>query len=95
MSAFGSLLLHNDLDVIFEINDKLNRAGMDSISAGGTVAFALECFQKGIFSTKDTDGMALDLGRLKIYPVAGGQDDRPRRHRQFTGRWRCPGRQRR
>jgi aldehyde:ferredoxin oxidoreductase len=62
MSAFGSLLLHNDLDVIFEINDKLNRAGMDSISAGGTVAFALECFQKGIFSSKDTDGMELTWG---------------------------------
>ena len=62
MSAFGSLLLHNDLDVIFEINDRLNRAGMDTISAGGTVAFAMECFQKGIFSSKDTDGIALTWG---------------------------------
>ena len=62
MSAFGSLLLHNDLDVIFEINDRLNRAGMDTISAGGTVAFALECFQKGIFSSKDTDGINLTWG---------------------------------
>jgi len=62
MSAFGSLLLHNDLDVIFEINDKLNRAGMDTISAGGTVAFALECFEKGIFTSKDTDDMQLTWG---------------------------------
>ena len=62
MSAFGSLLLHNDLDTIFKINDVLNRAGMDTISAGGTVAFALECFQEGIFTFKDTNGMKLNWG---------------------------------
>jgi aldehyde:ferredoxin oxidoreductase len=60
--AFGSLLLHNDLEMIFEINERLNRAGMDSISAGGTVAFALECFERGIFTAHDTQGVNLTWG---------------------------------
>ena len=42
-SAFGSLILNNDLDALFMINDLLNRAGMDTISAGSSVAFAMEC----------------------------------------------------
>ncbi|MBW2083930.1 MAG: aldehyde ferredoxin oxidoreductase C-terminal domain-containing protein [Deltaproteobacteria bacterium] len=38
--AFSTLLVNNDLKSIFIINDMLNRAGMDTISCGGTVAFA-------------------------------------------------------
>ena len=61
-SAFGSLLLNRDLDSIFTINELLNRAGMDTISAGATVAFAIECFENGIITEKDTDGLQLTWG---------------------------------
>jgi aldehyde:ferredoxin oxidoreductase len=60
--SLGSMLLNCDLDSIFHINDMLNRAGMDTISAGGTVAFAMECFENGIITTKDTGGIELDWG---------------------------------
>jgi aldehyde:ferredoxin oxidoreductase len=60
--AFGTLLLNDDLESVFRLNDLVNRAGMDSISCGGTLAFAIECFENGILSTKDTNGLELRWG---------------------------------
>ena len=60
--AFGGMLLNTDLDSIRRIVEKLNRAGMDSISTGGTVAFALEAYERGHITLKDTDGLELTWG---------------------------------
>ncbi len=60
--AFGALQLNNDLDAIFKINDFCNRAGFDTIGAGNTVAFAMECFERGILTKKDTGGLDLTWG---------------------------------
>ena len=57
--------MNKDIESIFSINDLLNRAGMDTISAGGTAAFAIECFEKGILTTADTDGLELKWGNTK------------------------------
>ena len=62
VNSFGGLLLNNDLDTIFYINDLLNRAEMVSIPAGGTVAFAIECFEEGILTREDTGGLQLTWG---------------------------------
>jgi len=62
VNALGGLLLNDDLDSIFVINDLLNRAGMDTISAGSTIAFALECYEKGILTRVDTNGLELKWG---------------------------------
>jgi aldehyde:ferredoxin oxidoreductase len=62
LCAFGSLLLLDDLPIILKVNDLLNRAGMDSISCGGTVAFAIECFENGILTREDCDGLELRWG---------------------------------
>jgi aldehyde:ferredoxin oxidoreductase len=40
----------------------LNRAGMDSISAGTTVAYAVECYENGLISREQTDGLELTWG---------------------------------
>ncbi|MFX1453454.1 MAG: aldehyde ferredoxin oxidoreductase N-terminal domain-containing protein, partial [Promethearchaeota archaeon] len=48
--AFGALLLNEDLISLFKLNDLCNRSGLDSISTGSTVAFAIECFEKGILT---------------------------------------------
>jgi len=63
IQAFGALLKNKSLDAIFEINELLNRAGIDSISAGNTVAWAFECYEHGILSRMDTDGLALEWGK--------------------------------
>jgi aldehyde:ferredoxin oxidoreductase len=60
--ACGGLLLNEDLESIFTINDRLIRAGMDSISAGGTVAFAIECVEEGLITPEDLEGIDLKWG---------------------------------
>ena len=60
--AFGPLLMNDDLDTIFICNDLCNRAGLDTISAGSVIAFAIECYENGILSKEDTDGLELTWG---------------------------------
>ncbi|MBM3956519.1 MAG: aldehyde ferredoxin oxidoreductase, partial [Gemmatimonadetes bacterium] len=60
--AFGTLLLNRDMGTIYAVNDLLNRAGMDTISAGSTVAFAIECVEQGILSRDEVDGLELTWG---------------------------------
>ncbi|HZU86157.1 MAG TPA: aldehyde ferredoxin oxidoreductase family protein [Anaerolineaceae bacterium] len=60
--ALGGLLLNDDLETIFVANEMLNRAGMDTISAGGTMAFAIECYENGLITREDTGGLELKWG---------------------------------
>ncbi len=62
VGTLGTLLLNNDLHSIFKMNDMLNRAGMDCIGAGVTVAWAMECYEKGILTRDDLDGIDLVWG---------------------------------
>ena len=59
-AGFGPLCSNDDYEAIMAANEKCNRLGMDTISCSGLVAFAMECFEKGVITKKDTDG--LDLG---------------------------------
>ncbi|MCK4371474.1 MAG: aldehyde ferredoxin oxidoreductase family protein [Candidatus Lokiarchaeota archaeon] len=63
--SFGALLLNNDLMSIFEINELCNRAAIDTISTGATIAFAIECFENGILTKEDTNGLELVWGNSK------------------------------
>ena len=60
--ALGGLCMNEDVDSLFQMNEALNRAGMDTISAGGTVAFAIECYEEGVLTKEDTDGLELTWG---------------------------------
>jgi aldehyde:ferredoxin oxidoreductase len=61
-ASFGHLLLNDDLMSIFKANDICNRAGIDTISAGATIAFAIECYENNLISQEDTDGLELTWG---------------------------------
>jgi len=63
--ALGGLCMNEDPDSLFYMNELLNRAGMDTISAGSTVAFAIECFEKALLTTEDTDGLELSWGNTQ------------------------------
>ena len=63
--SFGALLLNNDLLSILKINDLCNRAAIDTISTGATVAFAIECFENNILNLDDTGGLDLIWGNSK------------------------------
>ncbi|MFA6411255.1 MAG: aldehyde ferredoxin oxidoreductase family protein [Syntrophales bacterium] len=60
--ALGGLCMNGDLESIFTMNEMLNRAGMDTISAGGTIAFAMECYEQGLLTREDLDGLDLTWG---------------------------------
>jgi aldehyde:ferredoxin oxidoreductase len=61
-AAFGGYLLNNDGEVVAKANDICNRAGLDTISAGTAIGFAIECFENGILNLEDTDGIELRWG---------------------------------
>lgn len=67
LSAFGSLLLNEDLDSIVLMNDLCNRYGIDTISLGVTIAFTIEAYQEGLIKDKDLYGLDLDWGNPKDY----------------------------
>jgi aldehyde:ferredoxin oxidoreductase len=62
MSALGTNLNIVDLKVIAKANEICNRYCMDTISAGMVIAFACECYEKGIIAKADTDGLDLRFG---------------------------------
>jgi len=62
LAALGANCLCSDLPALMYMNDLLNRAGMDTISAGVTISFAMECFERGILTAGDTDGLELTWG---------------------------------
>jgi aldehyde:ferredoxin oxidoreductase len=51
-----------DMDCIQQAYALCNRHGIDSISAGGVVSFAMECFEAGVLTRKETDGLDLTFG---------------------------------
>ena len=62
LAAFGSLLLNDDLESIIKINTLCDRAGLDTISTGATVAFAIECAENGLIEEDLGDGLTLSWG---------------------------------
>jgi aldehyde:ferredoxin oxidoreductase len=52
----------HDMNAITMANYMCNEYGLDTISAGSTIAFAMECFQRGILTTKETGGLAINFG---------------------------------
>jgi aldehyde:ferredoxin oxidoreductase len=65
LAAFGSMCLNDNLESIIKVNDICNRYGLDTISAGATIAFAIECYENGLINNKDTDGIELRWGNHK------------------------------
>jgi len=69
-TAFGALILNDDVLTLLKVNEYLNRMGYDSISAGGVVAFAIECYEQGIITKEDTGGLELGWGNSEcIIPL--------------------------
>ena len=62
LALLGSNCLINDSEVIIKANEMCNRYGLDTMSTGSVVAFAMEAFEKGIITRKDTDGIELTWG---------------------------------
>lgn len=62
LSSFGPMCLNDNLESIVKANDLCNRYGLDTISAGATIAFAIECYENGLITKEDTGGIELKWG---------------------------------
>jgi len=60
--ALGTNLLHDNIYAIAKANDICNRQGIDVISVGNVIAFAMECYEKGLISKEDLGGIDLRWG---------------------------------
>jgi aldehyde:ferredoxin oxidoreductase len=65
LAAFGSLCMNDNLKAIAKANEYCNRFGLDTISTGSIIAFAMECREKGLLSEKDLDGVDLSFGNAE------------------------------
>jgi aldehyde:ferredoxin oxidoreductase len=62
LAALGSDCGIGNLKAIAKGNELCNANSLDTISTGGTIAFAMECFEKGLLTIKETDGIELRFG---------------------------------
>ncbi len=58
----GTNCLNDDLESIIRLNDICNAQGLDTISMGAIIAFAIECYENGIITAEDTAGLELRWG---------------------------------
>ncbi|MCJ7833679.1 MAG: aldehyde ferredoxin oxidoreductase, partial [Deltaproteobacteria bacterium] len=63
--AFGTLCLNDNVGSIIKCNDICNRYGLDTISVWATIAWAIECYENGIFNKQETGGIELTWGNAK------------------------------
>jgi aldehyde:ferredoxin oxidoreductase len=66
INMFGSSCMVSDLEAIIKAGQMCNNYGIDTISTGVSIAFAIECFEKGILTQKDTDGLSLEWGNADV-----------------------------
>ena len=61
-TRLGAQCCVSDMNAITMANYLCNDYGLDTMSAGSTIAFAMECFEKGILTPKQTGGLELKFG---------------------------------
>ncbi len=64
LGTFGTMILNPDIDAVCKANDVCNRIGVDTITCGATIAWAMECFEEGILKPEDYDGMKFSWGDI-------------------------------
>ncbi|MBA7659039.1 hypothetical protein ES703_67002 [subsurface metagenome] len=62
LAMLGSNCLNDDAESIIKANDICNRYGIDTVGVGSSIAFAMECYERGVITKEDTDGIELTWG---------------------------------
>ncbi len=62
LGAFGTMTLCDNLEAVAYAGHLCNLYGVDTISTGTTIAWAIECYEKGLLTKEDTDGIELKWG---------------------------------
>ncbi len=66
LASLGSNCGVDNLKAIAKANELCSAYGLDTISTGASIAFAMECFEQGILTEKDTGGMRLNFGNAEV-----------------------------
>lgn len=69
ISAFTAFVLNEDIDSAIHSTYLCNEFGIDTISAGGIIAFAMECYENKLISKEETEGLDLSWGNAEVLPV--------------------------
>jgi aldehyde:ferredoxin oxidoreductase len=65
LSAFGGRCANPDLESILVMNQMANRFGLDTISTGNTLAWTMECYERGYLRRSDLDGIEATWGNAE------------------------------
>ena len=66
LCSFTSRIGIDDLAFALKMNAFLNRMGVDSLSSGETIGWAMECVQRGLFGSDDFDGLDFSWGNKEM-----------------------------
>jgi len=67
IGLLGSNLGVGDIYAVAAFNQLCNKLGLDTISTGATLSWAIECFTRGLISKEDTGGIHLDWDQPELY----------------------------
>ena len=65
LCMFGTNLLNDDLASIVKVNEICNNLGLDTISIGATIGYAIECYENGLITRQQTGGLELTWGNAE------------------------------
>ena len=66
LASFGSLCGISDIGAIAKANELCNAYGLDTISTGVTIAFAMECFENRLLTKEQTGGVEIKFGNAAV-----------------------------
>lgn len=80
IGTFGSYCGVDDLAAVSLANQICNEYAVDSIAAGATIAFAMECFENGVLTKEQTNGLDLKFGNAEamiqaLYMMVKGEGE--------------------
>ena len=65
LSGFGPMIGNTDVGAVVMLTKELDCLGLDCNESSWTVGWAMECFEKGVFTEKETDGLDLHWGNVE------------------------------
>jgi aldehyde:ferredoxin oxidoreductase len=78
IGCFGTMMMNPSLEAVAKANDICNRLGMDTMTCGSTIAWAMDCFEAGILKPEDYDGIKLEWGDIdtviELLPAIAAKD---------------------
>jgi aldehyde:ferredoxin oxidoreductase len=66
VGTLGAMCNISDLEAITMAHYLCNDYGLDTISCGNTIAFTMECFEKGILAKEDPEGLKIAFGDPEV-----------------------------